>query len=72
MPNEKPLTAEALKRLMSDVDGQDIVGLQPGEEFDPIGDMDRAIAEQKLGEASADAAAESPDSPIDPTTPSNE
>lgn len=64
MPNDKPLTAEALKRLVSNADGQDIVGLQPGETFDPIGDMDRAIVEQELEEATAAAAAESPDSPV--------
>ena len=64
MPNDKQLTAEAIKRLTSDASGQDIVGLKQGEPFDPIGDMDRAIAEQELEEATAAAAAESPASPV--------
>lgn len=68
MPNEK-LTAEALKRLTSDAGGQDIVGLQPGEVFDPIGDMDRAIEEQELDEAIAAVEAESPSSPVAKPTP---
>ena len=68
MPNEK-LTPEALKRLTSDADGQDIVGLQQGEPFDPIGDMDRVIEAAELEEAIAAAEADSPSSPLAKPTP---
>jgi hypothetical protein len=43
----KPLTQlnpEVVVRLTADAEGRDIVGLQPGEAFDPIGDLDRRAA----------------------------
>lgn len=33
-------------RLLADAQGQDIVGLEAGEPFDPIGDLDKLIAEK--------------------------
>ncbi len=56
-------------RMQANADGHDIVGLQPGEVFDPLGDLDRAIAALELEEALADAAAESPTSPLASPTP---
>ena len=36
---------------MADAEGRDIVGLKPGQPFDPIGDLDRAIAAREVAEA---------------------
>jgi hypothetical protein len=44
MPNE---------RLREDAKGHDIVGLKPGQKFDPLGDMNRQLAEILAKEAEA-------------------
>lgn len=47
----KTLTPQARARLEADAEGRDIVGLKPGQPFDPLGDMDRAVAQLEVVEA---------------------
>ena len=48
---KQPMSPQARARLMADAEGLDIVGLKPGQPFDPIGDLDRAIAAREVAEA---------------------
>ncbi len=41
----KPLTLQTIERLTAGAEGHDIVALKPGEPFDPLGDLDKLIAE---------------------------
>lgn len=54
----KPLTAAAIDRLTADAQGLDIVGLKPGQHFDPVGDLDRKV--ESMTKINADRAAVDP------------
>lgn len=38
------LTPQAIARLTADAEGRDIVGLKPGQHFDPVGDLEARAA----------------------------